>query len=79
MRLAADNIDETIAKARTGALRSIEQAERRFVDSVTERGAMTTKQALKVLDEERPAVLDALDEQMKDLRSWILRGGKDYH
>lgn len=77
--LAAESIDETIAKARTAGLRLIEQAERRFVDSVTDRGALTTQQALKVLDEERPAVLDALDEQMKELRSWILRGGKDNH
>jgi hypothetical protein len=79
MMPALENVDEVMSKARSSSLRLIEQAERRFVDSVTGRGDMTIAQALKVIGEERPAVLDALEEQMKVLRAWILRGGTDNH
>lgn len=74
-----NNIDETMATARTRCLQIIEQAERDFLVSVTKRGVLTPPQVMKVLDEHRPLVLEELDENMKRLRAWILRGGMDAH
>jgi hypothetical protein len=72
-------VDEVVAIAHTKALRIVRDSERQFVDSVTGRGALTTVEALKVLDEERPGVLDSVDEAMKEIRAWLLRGCKDSH
>ena len=47
-------VDEAVASAHAKALSLVQEAERRFVDSVTGRGALTTAEALRVLDEERP-------------------------
>lgn len=73
------NVDEVVVIAHAKALRMVQDSERRFVDSVTGRGALTTAEALKVLDEERPGVLDSVDEAMKEIRACLLRGGKDTH
>jgi hypothetical protein len=76
---AISNIDQVIAKARASSLRFLRESEDRFIESVTSRGAMKFEQALSILDEQRAAVLDELDENMKRLRAWILRGGTDSH
>ncbi|MBR1154514.1 hypothetical protein [Bradyrhizobium sp. JYMT SZCCT0428] len=76
---ATKNVDDVVSRAKDSALRIIKESEQRFVDSVVARGAMTTEQALDILDEQRAAALDGLDEAMKRLRAWLLRGGVDTH
>lgn len=76
---AIQNVDEEVSRARASTLRLMKESERRFVDSVTARGAMTTEQALSILDEQREAVLDEIDAAMIKLRAWILRGGIHTH
>ena len=74
-----ENIDAVIAACRQKALAMITESERTFVDSVVERGGLTTAQALKVLDDQRPEVLEQLDAKLCEIRAWLLRGGKDHH
>lgn len=74
---ATQSIDALVEAARQKSLRFIEESERRFVDTVTGRGAMTAAQAVAILNEQREVVLDQLDENMAQLRAWLLRGGTD--
>ncbi|MBR1231974.1 hypothetical protein [Bradyrhizobium sp. AUGA SZCCT0182] len=76
---AIKNVDDVVAKARASSLRLIKDSEERFIDSVTGRNVMTTEQAIAIVDEQRELVLDELDEAMKRLRAWLLRGGVDIH
>ena len=76
---AIQNVDEVVAKARATSVRLIKNAEERFIDSVTARDAMTTEQAIAILEGQREAVMDQLDQEMQRLRQWILRGGTDLH
>lgn len=74
-----ENIDAVMVAYKQKALALITESERKFVDSVVERGALTRKQALKVIDDQRATVLDELDASLRDVRAWLLRGGKDQH
>ena len=76
---AIQNVDDVVAKARVTSVRLMKESEERFIDSVTARGAMTTEQAIALLEGQREAAMDQLDQEMQRLREWILRGGTDLH
>jgi hypothetical protein len=71
------SVEASVNRARQSMLIHLQNSERRFVESTTSRGALTTVEALQVLDEYRPSVLESIDEEMRELRKWLLRGGAD--
>lgn len=63
--------DLQVYRARATAMRAIEAAEERFVRCVTRRGALTPYQAELAIRDQRPAVMEALDDALDELRSTI--------
>jgi hypothetical protein len=75
----ATNIDTALAKLRQKALALVSEKERDFVNSVVERAALTTEEALQVVADQRDDVLDAIGNGLAEFRALILRGGKETH
>ncbi len=74
-----DEIDKAVRIYRQKVLATLAEREDIYVSTVVGQGVRTPEEALRVLDEQRPGVLDSVDAAMNEIRLWFQRGGTNCH